>query len=106
MIHFGAALEVGSVVALDEGLLARPYLRLGVSRASQSEFSLTSSFAGAPLGVAPFTITAHGDNAFAEVTTGIDLFGTSGLSLNLAYDGLFGDHTASHAGSARLRMAF
>ena len=106
VIHFGAALEVGSVVVLDDGLLARPFLRLGVSRASQSDFSLTSSFAGAPLGIAPFTVTAHGDDAFAEVTTGIDLFGASGLSVNLAYDGLFGDHTASHAATARLRMAF
>jgi uncharacterized protein with beta-barrel porin domain len=46
VIHFGAALEVGSVVALDADMPARPYLRLGVSRASQSEFSLTSSFEG------------------------------------------------------------
>jgi uncharacterized protein with beta-barrel porin domain len=94
------------VVALDADMLARPFLRVGVSKASRSEFSLTSSFAGAPLGIAPFTVTAHGDDAFAEISAGIDLFGTSGLSLNLAYDGLFGDHTASHAATARLRMAF
>jgi uncharacterized protein with beta-barrel porin domain len=106
VIHLGASLEVGSVVALDEGLLARPYLRLGVSRASQSEFSLTSSFAGAPLGVAPFTVTAHSDDAFADFAAGVDLFGALGLSLNLAYDGQFGAHSASHAGNARLRIAF
>ncbi len=93
-------------MAIDEGRTLRPYLRVGVSKASQSDFSLLSSFEGAPLGVAPFTVTSHMDNVLASIGAGLDLFDASGFSLNLSYDGRFGDHTEAHAGSAKLRMAF
>ena len=46
------------------------------------------------------------DNVLASIGAGLDLFDASGFSLNLSYDGRFGDHTEAHAGSAKLRMAF
>ena len=106
VINLAAALEVGSAVAIDAGRTLRPYLRVGGTKATQSDFSLTSSFEGAPEGVAPFTVTSHTDDVLAGIAAGLDIFDVSGLSLNLSYDGKFGDHTEAHAGSAKLRMAF
>ena len=104
--NLGAALEVGGMVAVEPGLSARPYLRVGISQASRTGFSLNARFEGAPEGVAPFTVTAASDDVLAGIAAGLDIFDASGLSFNLSYDGKFGDHTEAHAGSAKLRMAF
>ena len=45
------------------------------------------------------------DDVLASIGAGLDLFDVSGFSLKLSYDGRFGDHTETHAGSAKLRMA-
>ncbi len=106
VLNLGAALEIGSMMIIQPGLFARPYVRAGVTALSDTDFSLTSSFAGAPAGVAPFTVTTSYDDLFADLSAGIDVFASSGLSVNMAYDGRFGDHTTSHAASAKLRVAF
>jgi uncharacterized protein with beta-barrel porin domain len=107
VFNVGAALEVGGVVQIQNSLFARPYVRAGVMALSESEFSFTSSFAGAPAGVGPFTVTTSYDDVLADIGVGVDVYATeSGFSVNLGYDGKFGDTTETHAGSAKLRVAF
>ena len=106
VLSLAAALEVGSVLAINADRTARPYLRVGITKATGSDFSLTSSFEGSPVDVAPFTVTSHLDDVLATIGAGIDVFDASGLSLNLSYEGRFGDHTETHAGAAKLRIAF
>jgi Autotransporter beta-domain len=74
VINLAAALEVGSVLAIDADRTARPYLRVGITKATESDFSLTSSFEAAPLSVAPFIVTSHMDDVLASIGAGLDLF--------------------------------
>jgi uncharacterized protein with beta-barrel porin domain len=87
--------------------MARPYVRFGVVAMSESEFSLTSRFAGAPAAAGTFTVTTGYDDVLADIGAGLDVFANAaGLSVNLNYDGKLGDNTSSHAASVKLRMEF
>jgi uncharacterized protein with beta-barrel porin domain len=107
VVNVGAALELGSRVMIQPGLMARPYVRFGVIAMSESEFSLTSRFAGAPAAAGTFTVTTGYDDVLADIGAGLDVFANAaGLSVNLNYDGKLGDNTSSHAAGVKLRMEF
>jgi len=84
----------------------RPYVRAGVRLLSTKSLSATASLAGAPSGIAPFTVTAPLDQFVAEVSAGFNLWKDSRYSLQLSYDGRFGAHTFDNGGTFKLRTAF
>jgi hypothetical protein len=107
VLNAGASVEFGARMVIQDRLLVRPSVRVGVIALSESEFSLTSRFAGAPAGVGDFTVTTAYDDVLADIGAGLDLYAIdAGLSVTLGYDGKLGESTAAHAGSAKLRMMF
>jgi uncharacterized protein with beta-barrel porin domain len=98
-------LEVGSEWWLSNGTLLRPLLRGGAIWYDGAEFALTSSFAGAPLGVSPFTINTDIDNVMGVVGAGIDVISGEDAVLRFSYDAQLGETTQIQSigikGSAR-----
>lgn len=98
-------LEVGSEWWLSNATLVRPLIRAGAIWYDGADFALTASFAGAPVGVMPFTIDTEIDEVMGIVGAGLDLISGTDAVLRLSYDGQLGETTQIHSvgikGSAR-----
>jgi uncharacterized protein with beta-barrel porin domain len=98
-------LEVGSEWWLSNATLVRPLIRGGAIWYDGADFALTASFAGAPVGVAPFTIDTEIDEVMGLVGAGIEVISATDAVLRLSYDGQLGETTQIHSvgvkGSAR-----
>jgi outer membrane autotransporter protein len=99
------ALEIGRDWTSDD-LTFRPFVRLGVSFMNDNDFSLTSSFIGAPAGIAPFTITSEFDNVALDLSAGVDVLSLGGMDIKLNYDGRFSDDSQMHAGGLKVSVPF
>jgi uncharacterized protein with beta-barrel porin domain len=84
----------------------RPFVHAGVRLLSRDDLSATASFAGAPAGVSPFTVTSALDQTLAELSAGFDVWQSGRYSVRLAYDGRFGAHTSENGGELKLRAAY
>lgn len=98
-------LEVGSEWWLSNGTLLRPLVRGGAIWHDGADFALTASFAGAPLGVSPFTINTDIDEVMGVVGAGIDVISGEDVVLRVSYDAQLGETTQIQSvgikGSAR-----
>lgn len=98
-------LEVGSEWWMSNGTLVRPLIRAGAIWYDGADFALTASFAGAPVGLAPFTVNTDIDEVMGLVGAGVDVISGTDAVLRLSYDGQLGETTQIHAvgikGSAR-----
>lgn len=99
------ALELGGDYRV-ETTLYRPFVRVGATVFSDTNFALTSSFLSAPAGVTPFTVHSRFDDVFLDVSAGLDVIAIDGLTVKVNYDGRFAEHTEIHAGGAKLGMRF
>jgi outer membrane autotransporter protein len=99
------ALELGTEWWLSNGTLVRPFVRAGVTWFSDDDVALSSSFAGTPAGVAPFTILAEMDQVQADVSAGLEMITSEDSALRIYYGGHFGDtveiHSVGLKGSAK-----
>jgi outer membrane autotransporter protein len=93
------ALEIGTQMGFN-GVLARPFVRGGVSFYSDADFPLLAGFAAAP-GVAPFKTTGEIDDVVGNISAGVTVLGTGSGVVTLSYDGAFGDDLESHSASAK-----
>lgn len=100
-------LEVGGETRLANGLLLRPYARLGVTHFfSGASPVITATFQGAPVGVAPFTVTGEMDKTYEDIQVGLVVLRKKGQLLKLGYTGTFSDHLKSNTGSVKLTIPF
>lgn len=101
------ALEAGTLVWIDPDTLARPFLRVGVTMASDAGFQVSSHFEAAPGALPQLTVNPRYDDMYGQITVGVDIFRSdAGVNFSFAYDGQFGEHTVYSVGSAKLRIAF
>ena len=101
------ALEFGNELALDSGLLVRPYFSVGATRYfSGTNPRVTAQFQGAPIGVAPFTVTGAIDRDYFDFGAGVDLLSKGGKNLRLVYTGQFGSHTETNAVALKFSVPF
>ena len=101
------AVEVGTQTGLQNGALVRPFARLGVSAYSNTNFAVTASFAGAPAGVAPFSVATGIDAVTADVAAGADLFlPDSRWALKLAYNARYGARVRDQGVSLKANLRF
>ena len=98
------ALEIGGDLPLGNGMLARPFIRGGVTAYDPTSFKLTAAFAAAP--TLPFQVSSKIDGIVADVSAGVDIFGTGNSVLRFQYDGQIGDTTQRHAGSIKGSLPF
>jgi outer membrane autotransporter protein len=100
------ALEVGTEWWLANGTLIRPFVRVGVTWFSDDDVTVAASFAGAPSGVAPFSILVEMDEVQADVAAGIEMISGQDSALRLYYDGHFGDTIKIHSVGLKASVKF
>jgi uncharacterized protein with beta-barrel porin domain len=89
-------LEIGSEWWMSNGTLIRPLIRGGAIWYEGADFALTSSFAGAPLGVSAFTINTDIDEVMGLVGAGVEMINGGDTVLRFSYDGQLGETTQIH----------
>jgi len=99
-------LLIGGQFMDGNGTMFRPYLRVGLTAYNRDDMNIGASFTNAPAGVAPFTVGNRFDKLFGNITAGLDILSTDGLTLKLDYEGRFAEHTRQHAGSIKLGFRF
>lgn len=99
-------LEAGIEVAVPGVGIARPFVKGGFTWRDTAAFATTSSFVGAPAGIAPFAISTKVDRTVAEIGAGVDVIGADDLVVRLQYDGQLGETSSQHAGSAKVSVKF
>jgi hypothetical protein len=106
-VELTPALEIGGETRLSNGLLLRPYVKLGVTHfVSGASPEITASFQGAPVGVAPFTVKGEMDKTYTNVHIGLTLLNKKGQILQVGYFGSFSDHLKSNSGMVKLSIPF
>ncbi|HET6387800.1 autotransporter outer membrane beta-barrel domain-containing protein, partial [Hyphomicrobium sp.] len=100
------AIEIGAEWRRADGLLVRPFARVGVTFFDDATFALTSSFVGAPESVAPFTVRSEFDQTYLDIGAGLDVLGLGGIDIKLNYDGRFSDKSESHAAGIKAGVRF
>lgn len=100
------ALEIGAEWRGAYGSFVRPYARIGATFFNDADFSLTSSFIGAPAGVSPFTVSSDFDGAYLDLGAGVDVLNVSGVDIKLNYEGRMAKDSAIHAGGLKLGVQY
>jgi len=92
------AIEFGREIALEDGTLARPYVRLGLTRhLNGNRRETTAIMEGAPVQVASFTSISKSDASYGDVALGIDLLSRHGSVLRIDYNGQFSQSSSANA---------
>lgn len=100
------AIEFGGQAVAGNGALLRPYLRGGVSFFSQDNVDLTGKFAADTAGIDSFTITTATDDMLWNVAAGLDVLSMDGKTLQLFYQGNFGNKTSDNLGGIKYSINF
>ena len=85
------AVEIGTQTSIQNGAVMRLFAQVGMSAFSNTNFPVSASFGGAPIGAAPFRVTTAIDLVTADVAAGADLFLSNRWALKLAYNGYYGE---------------
>ncbi|TCO80497.1 outer membrane autotransporter protein [Plasticicumulans lactativorans] len=91
--------EIGGRVALDEHLVLRPYVSVGVSFLSNDAWTQRARLTAAPPGAGSLTTTIPHDRTVGRVSAGMQLYTRDAFDLRLQYDGEFSDSRTTHGGS-------
>ncbi len=106
-VNLTPALEIGGETSLENGLLLRPYAKLGITQfLSGTSPEITATFQGAPVGAAPFTVKGEMDKTYADVHIGLTVLNNKGQILQVGYFGSFSDHLKSNSGTVKLSIPF
>jgi outer membrane autotransporter protein len=101
------AVEAGGELELADRTLVRPNLKLGITQyVSGTDPSITASFAGAPAGVAPFTVSGEFDRTYLDVDAGVDVLAVKGAVLRIGYAGRFSSHVTANAATLKVSIPF
>lgn len=101
------AIEIGGELALHDGSLLRPHLRLGVTRhLTGNDRKITATMMGAPEGVGSFTVTNRADRTYADVALGVDLITGNGVTVKVDYAGQFSRSSSANAVGMKLSKPF
>jgi len=99
-------LEIGGRVALDQDMVLRPFLAVGLDLNSASSWTQTARLISAPAGSGSFTTRVPIDRVMGRVTAGAQLYTGRDVDLRLQYDGAYGGTVISHGGSVVISARF
>lgn len=106
VVSVSPALEIGTELRFDSLAVLRPFIRAGVTWQDSDSFALSASFADAPQGVSPFSVSTKFDRVLADVSAGVDVINTGGAVMRLQYDGRFGQDTQQNSVSLKGSVPF
>ncbi|MEL6794697.1 MAG: autotransporter outer membrane beta-barrel domain-containing protein, partial [Pseudomonadota bacterium] len=101
---FSPSIEIGGDFELDDGVRARPFVRIGATFVAENDVSTTAAFAGAA--AQPFTTTVSRDKLFGDVAAGVTIFSEDDVTVRAEYQGRFSDDTMSHGGFLKAEIKF
>jgi outer membrane autotransporter protein len=108
--HFATlrpAVEIGGEFGQAGGTLWRPFARVGVTHFLDGNTqSVTARMEGAPEGVPPFVVTTEMDKTYTDVSLGLDVLRSAGLSLRIGYEGQFSGSTDQHSVQVKIWVGF
>ncbi len=99
-------LEIGGRVALDDGMVLRPFLTAGISVLSNDAWKQTGRLTGAAPGTGGFTTTVPMDQVVGRVGAGVQLYTGKLMDFRLQYDGEYGGNLTAHGGSVVISVKF
>lgn len=99
-------LEIGGRVALDQDMVLRPFLAVGLDLNSASNWTQTARLISAPAGTGSFTTRVPVDRVMGRVSAGAQLYTGRDVDLRLQYDGAYGGTVISHGGSVVISARF
>ncbi|WJS05674.1 autotransporter outer membrane beta-barrel domain-containing protein [Roseibium aggregatum] len=100
------ALELGARLALQEGWVARGFVRGGVSFSSEDNWTTSAALIEAPVGSGTFEGSLALADVVGRVATGAQFTHTSGFDLTAEYEGAFGNDYSSHSGALKFSFRF
>lgn len=107
LLSLQPGLEFGREYATANGTLVRPYGMIGLTHfVSGTTSSVTASLQGAPVGTAPFTVESKMDKTYADLTLGVDVLRTDGMSLRVGYSGQFSENSEGHTAMVKVAIPF
>ena len=106
VFSFSPSFEIGGEVAMENGMLIRPYMRGGVSFYSNSDITMQGRFVADTSGANPFSVTSSSDDVIWNLAAGVDLLNVGSGNLRVFYEGQFGDKTTINSGGAKLSLDF
>lgn len=80
--------------------------KAGVSMFSESGFSSSARFAGAPAGAAGFTTISEFDDVVGNLSAALEWQASDNASVKVGYDGRLGEVSQSHGGFVRAVLPF
>ena len=99
-------LEIGGRIALDDGMLLRPFVTAGVSILSNDQWKQTGRLVSAPAGTSGFTTTVPMDQIVGRVSAGVQLYTGSAMDFRLQYEGEYGGNLTAHGGALVMSVKF
>jgi uncharacterized protein YhjY with autotransporter beta-barrel domain len=95
------SIEVGGLIDLGKGYVARPYTSLGLSVSSADHWDTRARLAGANQYNTYMTSRLSTGSTFGRLAAGVQLTGGEKVDVRLQYDGIISDKTHSHGGSLK-----
>lgn len=100
------AVEIGGQIELGGDMLLRPYLRGGVGLSTGNDYSLTGVFNADGNAATAFTIGTSSEDVLWTVSAGVDILKGDLGTLQIFYEGAFGQDTTINAGGAKFSVNF
>jgi hypothetical protein len=100
------AVELGTQLRHGDGLISRPYVRVGATFLGGETYSAYSQFAAGAFFAPPFATRAHLDDVFGDVSAGVDQLGSKGQSLRFSYSERFSQSFRERMGSVKASWNF
>ena len=100
-----AGVEFGTKLALSETVSLRPFASGAVEFGDRRDWTTTARFAEQPQGDS-FDLTTAGPNTLGRFAVGADLIGAKNIAFSIQYAPELAKGYTSHAGTARLTIAF
>ena len=103
ILSMSPAIEIGGQFKLANGALVRPYAKAGLTVFGTSSIDTTAHLVGT---TGDFTVSSTGDRTLVDLTGGLDILATDGITLRLNAESHFGATTKDIAASAKVGWSF
>ena len=103
ILSLSPAIEFGGQFKLANGALVRPYTKLGVTVFGATSIGTTAHLVGT---TGDFNVSSSGDRTLLDLTGGLDILATDGITLRLNAESHFGATTRDVAASAKVGWSF
>ena len=103
ILSISPGFEIGGQFKLANGSLVRPYTKLGTTFFGDTSIDTTAHLVGS---TGDFNVTSTGDRTLVDLTGGLDILATDGMTLRLNTESHFGATTRDIAASAKVGWSF